>query len=89
MKLCNTCPFAFTDEAAQAQNYGCLPTPQDIILMKTNNNTNWVCHNSKHRLCAGFKETCDERGLDYNTGNRMTLREWIDDTQCGSFKQTC
>jgi hypothetical protein len=48
-KECNTigaCPFAFNDESAEVQNYGCIPTPHEIVFMKTHFNKTWACHSN-------------------------------------------
>ena len=42
---CNTCPFNFfSEEAAQVQNYGCLPEPFDIKEMYEKDGLVWGCH---------------------------------------------
>lgn len=51
---CITCPFAFTEESEQAQNYGCLPTIGDIANMHIVHNINWACHYDADKVCAGF-----------------------------------
>lgn len=53
---CITCPFAFTDESEQVQNYGCLPTPYEIIEMKRKSGHNWACHGNEKKKCTGFQE---------------------------------
>jgi len=67
---CNACPFAMTDESEIVQNYGCLPTPWDIIQLKKQTGANWACHCSTVekglKLCKGFVEWNEEMklGLD-------------------------
>lgn len=51
---CEACPFAFSDRSEQAQNYGCLPSPAEILRMKKSSNQNWGCHEDSSRVCAGF-----------------------------------
>ena len=38
---CVTCPFSSNEHAEQAQNYGCLPTPFEIIQMTVKSGHNW------------------------------------------------
>lgn len=58
---CESCPFAFTDESEMVQNYGCLPTPHEIVEMKRECGHNWACHSNEKKLCAGFKEFIENR----------------------------
>lgn len=57
---CLSCPFACTEESEQAQNYGCLPEPRDILKMKKETNQNWACHSNEKRMCQGFKTFVEE-----------------------------
>lgn len=51
---CISCPFVFTEESEQAQNYGCLPTVSNIVNMHKEHNVNWACHYDANRVCSGF-----------------------------------
>ena len=73
---CSTCPFSCSDEAAQAQNYGCLPTPQEIIKIKRATGRNWHCHDDETKLCAGFAEAAHEEGLDVKQGEPALYSHW-------------
>lgn len=73
---CEACPFAFTDHSEQVQNYGCLPTPADILRMKAVDNINWECHARAGRLCAGFAVECAERSIDVHTGKLGSYVRW-------------
>ena len=53
---CECCPFAFTDASEEVQNYGCLPTPFEIIEMKRETGHNWSCHSNEKKICKGFVE---------------------------------
>ena len=63
---CNTCPFAETAEAEQAQNYGCLPTRQDIMTMHRDDGRDWACHGNATQVCAGLVAECREHGVSFD-----------------------
>ncbi len=56
MKPCIACPFndGLTDEASQAQNYGCLPSAFDMIQHFDQKGVSISCHNNAHRRCNGL-----------------------------------
>lgn len=75
---CVTCPFSCNEHAEQAQNYGCLPSPFQIIEMKRKSGHNWACHSNENVLCGGFakfiKDECPD--LDIHTGNLISYETW-------------
>lgn len=67
-KECSTiggCPFAWTEESAQIQNYGCLPTPYEIITMRQKHGKTWACHSNQDKPCLGAIEYQKEKGLEW------------------------
>ncbi|AZV43637.1 hypothetical protein BAOM_3028 [Peribacillus asahii] len=83
---CECCPFAFTDASEEVQNYGCLPTPYDIIQMKRKTGHNWACHSNEKKICKGFvdhvkwsqenafADKLDD--IDTSKGNLISYETW-------------
>lgn len=95
---CITCPFAFTDESEQAQNYGCLPTPLDIIRMKRESGHNWACHHNENQKCKGFEDfvkynqesefSVDKmKDIDTSTGNLISYETWCHEGPEAAIKE--
>lgn len=77
-KTCSGCPFAFTEESEQIQNYGCLPTPREIVRMKVEFGKTWSCHKDPKKPCAGAIEHLKEKGLNYKMDDKELVTEESD-----------
>jgi hypothetical protein len=73
---CPGCPFECTDVSEQAQNYGCLPSPGEIIQMKRDSGHNWSCHSDESKVCAGLCHEAKEHKLDLSHGNLISYETW-------------
>lgn len=79
---CTHCPFAFTDKSEEVQNYGCLPTPWDVIEMKRKSGHNWSCHSNDKKICSGFVEFVKEypnnkySDIDTSVGGLISYETW-------------
>lgn len=78
---CITCPFSYSHEAQQVQNYGCLPDKADIVRMKEESGHNWACHYDDSKPCGGLaKHLKDHRpDLDIKEGSLISYEVWYNE----------
>lgn len=72
---CVACPFAFTEESDRVQNYGCLPTPHEIMSMRIDFGKTWACHQDDTIPCVGAIQMLRERGYPYKVIDPELLTE--------------
>lgn len=92
---CRACPFAFTDESERIQNYGCLPSPYEIMQMKKNTGHTWGCHEDDEAKtkCRGFMEymklleKCGKEGFDFDIGGIIKYKTWVHDGEEAALKE--
>lgn len=77
-KECSGCPFAFTDKSEEIQNYGCLPTPMDIVRMRVEFGKTWACHAEPTKPCAGGIAYLKEKGYPYKMIDKEIVTEQSD-----------
>jgi hypothetical protein len=70
------CPFAWwTEISNQVQNYGCLPTPFDIVHMRVEHGKTWACHSEPTVPCIGALEYLREKGLPFKVIDTKLITE--------------
>lgn len=75
MCTCNTCPFAYSDESEQVQNWGCLPTPQEIVTMRAVHGKTWACHSQPDKPCTGAIQALQSKNLPFKVIDQTLITE--------------
>lgn len=74
------CPLAYNEVSENAQQYGCLPSGFDIVVMKIKYNRTWACHSNPTQPCLGGLKILKKNNMPYKVeGELLTLESnWED-----------
>jgi len=61
--MCDDCPWNFYSAGSQmAQNYGCLPSPQEMVRINDEEGYALSCHENKSCICKGLAAQLKKNG---------------------------
>lgn len=70
-----SCPFSFTEESEKVQNYGCLPTPFEILNMRVKHGKTWACHSNPDKPCLGAINYLKENNMPFSIVDKKLITE--------------
>ena len=74
----SACPFACTEKSEMIQNYGCLPTRHDVMVMRVVHNKTWACHEDISKPCTGAIKELQYLGYPYKVVDKALVTEACD-----------
>ena len=74
--MCQSCPFSGSEQGEEGINLGCLPSPYEILQLKREQNSNWMCHHNESKSCAGFRDMCAELNINPLEGENLKYTKW-------------
>lgn len=83
------CPFAPTDASDRVQNYGCLATPREIVVMRVFHGKTWACHADPAHPCVGAIRHLRSSGLPYAVIDPVLLTERSDWARFVTAPEAC
>lgn len=73
LKMCESCPWNETESSIQAQNYGCLPTPSQMV-ESNDEGVALSCHDDESSVCRGLASHLKDVGA--KPGKLKTYSDW-------------
>lgn len=73
--MCHGCPFENSELSEQIQNYGCLPTSYEILIMRSHHGKTWACHSDPTKPCTGALRSLKGLGIPYKVIDPILITE--------------
>jgi hypothetical protein len=77
-KSCPGCPFDFcSEDSERAQNYGCLPSPYEILTDMKKTGKNWACHDNPKKICRGLASFIKDENKSELNNHRLERKKIV------------
>lgn len=77
----SSCPFSFSAISEEVQNYGCLPSPFEIVQMRVKHGKTWACHQAPDQVCLGAISYLKKNNMPYSVLDKKLITEKEDWSQ--------